>query len=197
MRYGVRSDEFAGEGHKCRGVVCGGDYAGEEIVEREDYAGGVDAWMAGIEFVGRGFSVKEILVNDEVYVRIRVVYQAHWRYGAGINVKIFHHGLFRREGESCASQLRGEIFGLERLVGRNHEQIELRLLLVREEQILEYRSADGIAHSLAFLHRESRGVDEGGVFHAQTVKKIVDGCFGSCAFAAVGGTSLVKMHVSV
>lgn len=70
------------------GVAGGGEDAVQEVGEREDDAGGVDAGVTGIFR-----AVAEVLVDYQSHLALLVVDEAHRRDGAGVDVEVIHHVL--------------------------------------------------------------------------------------------------------
>lgn len=120
-------------------------------VQAEDEAGGVDAGMAGV-----GDDPFQVAVDDQAHMMIPVVDQTHRRDRARMNAEVAVHMLRGCERQSCAAQLRRQVFSLEGFVGRHHQQIEIGLLLVGQKEILEYGCSGLFPHSLTFLHGERR-----------------------------------------
>lgn len=172
---------FGGEGDEGVGVAGGGDNFGEEVDEGEYDAGCVDAGMAGVDG-----AVAQVIVDNKPDFVAFVVYQSHGRYGAGVDVEQLLHGFGRGERQPRAAQLAGKELGFERLVGGNHEEVEVGHLPIGEKQILEHRGVDGAAHGLAFFHGEGCGVAARAVAHARAVEKVVDCGFDLGALDAVG-----------
>ena len=154
-------------------VAGGGQHFFEEVGETQGDARGVDAGVASVDV-----DVAQVGVDDQPDASALVVDESHRGDGSGMDVEIFLHLLGGGEGEARASELGGEIFCLEGLVGRNHQQIEVGLLPVGEEKVFEHRGTDVAAHGLAFLHGEGRAVAERDILDAEPVEEVIDSGFG-------------------
>ena len=94
----------------------------------------------------------QVFVHQQLNVVFRVVGQAHDGRRTRCTVEVFFHVFRRRKAQTGNAQLTGKLFGLERLVARHHQQVEVRLLPVAEEQVLTDHRAQNSVDVLAGFH---------------------------------------------
>ena len=95
---------------------------------------------------------QHILVDQEGDLLVFVIHQPHDADGARLNIEIFEHGILPGKGEAGGVDLGGELLCLELFVSRHHEQVEIRLLPVAEEEILAHQDTENGIDLVTGLH---------------------------------------------
>ena len=142
-----------------------------------------------------GFVRQQIPVDDQLDMAVRVKQQLQGGDGAGSGLEIVPHVAAVREGQPGTAQLGGEELGLEGLVPRHHQQVEIGLLAVAQEQVLANFGAQHLLHLVAELNGVGAVVVHPDVGNRQLLQPVVYGDF--LGNAVVGGTGGVSDGVDV
>ena len=128
----------------------------EDVGHFHAHGGRVDAGMAA-----EVFGVQNVFVHDEADVVLCVVHEAHDADRARFDVEVLLHELGVREGQAGDAQLAGDLLRLELFVVLDHQQVELRLLAVAQEQVLadDCRRQELVDFRTDFHRRRGLGVD--------------------------------------
>ena len=94
----------------------------------------------------------QLPVYHQLHLPLPVVHQLKGAGRPGGGPQQLHHMLRCGEGQPGAAQLGGDVLGFEGLVPRHHQQVEVGLLPVGEQQVLADGSAQHLFHRLAVLH---------------------------------------------
>ena len=142
-----------------------------------------------------GVAGQQGLVDDQLYLPLDVKEQLQSGDGARDGVQILLHVPGVGEGQPGAPQLGGQVLGLEGLVPRHHQQIELRLLAVAQKQVFaDFAPQDGFDPE-AVLHGVRVVVVHPGEGDGQLLQLVVDGLL--LGDALVGGTAGVYGGIDV
>ena len=137
-----------------------------------------------------------VLIHQQLHLIFSIIGKAHNGGGAGRAVQILLHILGRGKAQAGNAQLMGKLFGFEGLVPGHHEQIEVRLLPVAQEQVLAHGGIQtGIDHMAVLhgigLHPAVVGAPE---LDAQLVQQVIGADLFFQPPGAVGRTALVKLQ---
>ena len=173
------------------GRVAGGLHKFQKILPFELEGGGGDARMAADEFAGH-----QVPVDDQLDTAFRIEQQLQGGDGAGSGLEAVPHMVLAGEGQPGAAQLGGEEFGLEGLVPWRHQQVEVRLLLVAQEQVFTDLGAQHLLHLVADLNGVGVVVLHPDVGDIQLLQPVVDGqLLGDAAVCGTAGVSgLIDIH---
>ncbi len=149
--------------------------------------------LAGV--AAQVFAPQNLLVDDQAHPPLGVVHQAQHADAARVQVEELFHKSLPRKAETGHAQLGGEVLGLERLVPGHHQQIELGLLPVAEEQVFADEHLQHPVDVLADLHGGGGGVVGAQVLDPQPVQQIVGAHLARLAAAAIRRPPVKNLHM--
>ena len=141
--------------------------------------------------------LRDGLVDDELNMVLRIVHQPQHADRAGRDVEIALHICRIRERQPRHAKLLGKVFRLEDLLPFQHEQVELRLLPVAEEEVFADLLAEHLLDGLAGLDGVGVVMVDAEIGDAEAVKQVIAALLLRQARSAVGRATGIAGGIDV